>query len=60
MERRNPKMSYVFCEKRKGKKVHIKICKVCEEENCKVKKELGIIRIAKKAPKEESDGNDVE
>ena len=53
-------MSYVFCEKRKGKKVHIKICKVCEEENCKVKKELGIIRIAKKAPKEESDGNDVE
>lgn len=47
-------MSYVTCEKRKGSpKIHITVCKVCKVDDCKVKKEIGIIRIAKKAPKEE-------
>ena len=46
--------NWVYCEKGKGKMVHVKVCKACEKV-CKVRKELGVIRIAKKAPKKEED-----
>ena len=48
---------YITCSRRKGQpKVHIKVCKFCEDRRCKQRKNLPFARISKFCKERGKDG----